>query len=959
MDSWRILLVEDDEDDYVLIRDLLGEFPGRRFTVAWRSTQDAGLEALLSSSFDACLVDFRLGAEDGLNLIRQARARGCQTPMILLTGHGALEIDLAAMEAGADDYLAKEELTAERLERALRYAIERWRARKEMARRDAVLEAIAMTAERLLATDSWEEALEAVLAVLGESTQADQVHLIRYGYKAGQLTASLIYDWAPENEPRLKDLVEYQEMPVAQLGFADWVETLRQGSIVCGPVSDLPENQQALLSQFDIQSIVQVPIVVRGDLWGALGLVDRSAPRVWSEMELEALETAARVLGAALLRQQAERALARSEARYRAIVEDQKELVCRWKPDGTLTFVNRAYSEFYGIHPQNLGDRTFWPHIYPADVPGLKAYIRNLAAGEGPGTVLHRAFHTDGSLRWLEWTDRPIYDETGQVVEFQSVGRDVTERMQREREREVILGVAAALRRALSSQEMAPILLEQVSKWLEAESTALALRDEETGESVTHLALGSWAEALTGTRLPPGEGVVGQTIARGEPVVVNDAASDPRVALPEALEGLRALACVPLVAEGEVLGALCVGRKTPLTEQEVGILVAIADMAASALRRAKLHEQTERRLQYLQALRSIDHAISTQMDLRMTLDILLQQVREKLGVDAADVLLSDQGSGALVFAAGAGFRARPTTGPLTSDQEPLLRRTLSERQALSIRDLRRLGPADTARQTLFAREDFVFYAAAPLVTRGQPKGVLEVFHRSAFNPDPEWHEFLQALGTQAAIALENATLLQELQRANEELQQAYEATLEGWVDALDLRDNETEGHTRRVTELTLRLARAMGMREPDLVHVRRGALLHDVGKMGVPDSILRKPGPLSDHEWDIMRRHPVLAHEWLSKIPYLRPALEIPLCHHEKWDGSGYPRGLKGEEIPLAARIFAVVDVWDALTSDRPYRPAWKEAAALAYLREQAGKHFDPQVVEVFLQLKERGELAV
>ncbi|MGQ9834321.1 MAG: HD-GYP domain-containing protein, partial [Candidatus Villigracilaceae bacterium] len=174
--------------------------------------------------------------------------------------------------------------------------------------------------------------------------------------------------------------------------------------------------------------------------------------------------------------------------------------------------------------------------------------------------------------------------------------------------------------------------------------------------------------------------------------------------------------------------------------------------------------------------------------------------------------------------------------------------------------------------------------------------------------------------------------------------------IEGWSEALDLRD-EDKGHTQRVTDLTLRLARQMRLSEAELVHVRRGALLHDIGKMGVPDSILRKPGPLDEEEQRIMRRHPLYAFELLSKIEPLRPALEIPDCHHEKWDGSGYPRGLKGEHIPLAARIFAIVDVWDALTSDRPYRQAWSKEDALDYIVSRSGKHFDPQVVQAFVAM--------
>lgn len=191
----------------------------------------------------------------------------------------------------------------------------------------------------------------------------------------------------------------------------------------------------------------------------------------------------------------------------------------------------------------------------------------------------------------------------------------------------------------------------------------------------------------------------------------------------------------------------------------------------------------------------------------------------------------------------------------------------------------------------------------------------------------------------------------EIRALNDDLLEAYDATLEGWTRALDLRDHGTEGHTQRVTEMTVRLARVMGIAEEELVHIRRGALLHDMGKVGVPDAILHKPGPLSDEEWAVMRRHPEFAQRMLVPIKFLQPALDIPYCHHEKWDGSGYPRGLKGEEIPRAARVFAVVDVWDALKSDRPYRESWSAERVREYLLNATGTHFDPEVVQAFLTL--------
>jgi putative nucleotidyltransferase with HDIG domain len=200
------------------------------------------------------------------------------------------------------------------------------------------------------------------------------------------------------------------------------------------------------------------------------------------------------------------------------------------------------------------------------------------------------------------------------------------------------------------------------------------------------------------------------------------------------------------------------------------------------------------------------------------------------------------------------------------------------------------------------------------------------------------------------IFIENRNQIERDRQA--ELRKAYDNTLEGWSRALEIRDKETEGHSQRVTRLTLLLARACGLRGEELEYIYRGALLHDIGKMAIPDSILTKKGPLDDEEWTVMRTHPKIAYDMLAEIPFLQPALVVPANHHERWNGEGYPSGLRGEEIPLPARIFAVVDVWDALLSDRPYRKAWTREQALQYLKDQSGQQFDPAIVARFLALE-------
>ncbi len=442
---------------------------------------------------------------------------------------------------------------------------------------------------------------------------------------------------------------------------------------------------------------------------------------------------------------------------------------------------------------------------------------------------------------------------------------------------------------------------------------------------------------------------------QGSPIVIPDmqnTADLPGRELCVELD-LRSSASAVMRRDSTLVGVLTVvtiSEVRHFNADDLDVLEGLANQAAQAITNARLFEGARRRLERIQSLHDIDTAIMSSLDVQVTLSIILEQVVNRLLVDAADILLLDPDMNTLEFAAGRGFRTTTPKHTRLRLGEGLAGHAALEKRIVHVADLS-VAETSLARSALFHREEFVSYYAVPLIVKGKTRGVLEIFHRSPCRPDEEWHQFLETLAVQTAIGIENAELFVSLQKANQNLIVAYDATIEGWSRALDLRDRETEGHTRRVTDMTLRLAREMGIDESEIVHIRRGALLHDIGKMGVPDSILLKPGPLTEEEWDIMRQHPQFAYDMLSPIRYLRPALDIPYFHHEKWDGSGYPHGLKGEEIPLPARIFAVVDVYDALTSERPYRPAWPKDKALAHIKSGRGTHFDPQVVDIFLQL--------
>lgn len=412
----------------------------------------------------------------------------------------------------------------------------------------------------------------------------------------------------------------------------------------------------------------------------------------------------------------------------------------------------------------------------------------------------------------------------------------------------------------------------------------------------------------------------------------------------------QSLVAVPLIAQEHKLGELFACRRNELSDQDLHLLETIADIAANAFYRASLDQKTEKQLRHLTSFHTIDQAISKRHNLEAILKIIVQEARSQLDVDALAIHLYDPHAQQLTFVAGDGFRTEFIKDTRLSMGEGVMGKAAKEKSTVYTPNVYR-ARTPLANTKLFLEEGFIAHHVSPLLIQDQLKGMLEAFQRKEFTPQQDWQNLFEAFAGQAAIAIDNAQLFEDIQRTNLQLSIAYDATLEGWAKALELRDRETWGHSNRVTELTLHIAAEMGIPNDQMIHIWRGVRLHDIGKMSIPDSILLKPGPLSEEEWEIMRRHPQYAYELLSPIEYLRPALDIPYCHHERWDGSGYPRRLKGEEIPLAARIFAVVDVFDALISDRPYRSAWEQKKALEYILERRGKQFDPAVVDVFLRI--------
>lgn len=625
----------------------------------------------------------------------------------------------------------------------------------------------------------------------------------------------------------------------------------------------------------------------------------------------------------ATLRKKAEEALRESENRFRNLVERLSQVIYTSElgANGVWSYASPQIEKLLGFTPQEWMSDLWSQQVHPDDLDKQNELEQQAHQRGEPFEGEYRIKTRDGKWIWVRDSGQILPPQGSDAPIVQGMLMDITERKQAEE--------ALNLSRAqlLANLENTPNVAVQ---WYDEQGRILYLNPA--------------SETLYGQK---SEEAFGKTL-------------DQIIHTPEEqAEFMRILAEIratgkaygPYEAQvhppgGGVSWVLATTFSLPMNEDRIGFVC--MDVDITRLKQAE--EQIQKQLSRLNALHTIDMAINSSMDMQITLDVLLNQALYQLNADAAALLLFNQPTQSLELAASRGFRANPLGRSPLRLSDGFAGKVINERRAVHIPNMMEAGRG-LKQITSLASEAFVEYYAVPLIAKGQIKGVLEVFQRSSTERSPEWLNFLEVLGGQAAIAIDNSQLVQSLHRSNMEIFAAYDATIEGWSRAMDLRDKETEGHTQRVTTMTVKLARAVGISEADIIHIQRGGLLHDMGKLGVPDNILLKAGSLTEEEWEIMRQHPTFALNMLAPIAYLKNAIDIPYCHHEKWDGTGYPRRLKGDQIPLAARIFAIADVWDALASDRPYRTAWSHEKVLAYIKEQSGKHFDPQVVEAFLKM--------
>ena len=919
----RILIVEDLPTDAELAeREIRKELKSCEFQCV--DTREDFLGALENFQPDLIISDYRMPRFDGLTALKLALEYSPLTPVIILTSAMNEDTAVLCMKTGATDYVIKEHL--KRLGQAVKHALDEKQLRLERQRAE---QALRESEER------FRSIYENTTIGLYRTTPAGQILMAN-------------------------------PAAVKMLGY-DSFEELAQLNIDAEKLNLTPRSEFRRLADRDGVVTGLESIWVKKD--GSTIFVRESAKTIYDE-------NGNVVFYDGFFEDITARKQMEEELHLTQFSVDRASIgIMRTGIDARILNVNEKLCQSLGYTKQELCKM----HVYDIDPSfPLDEWHKHRKRLQNQGSDVFETTHKrkDGTTFPVEITANYVeYGGSGYSFSFI---RDITERKKmmealqaseaswraRSDELESLFNLAARLRQSQNTNDMVQIILREIQQVVKSDAVAVAFHDKNHQNFRVVGGLGPLAPQI-GQVFRDDEGISGVVLRTQTTYITEDYAPDShRMADPKNLyfaNDTGPAACVPLRSENEFLGTIYASRRRgtnsePFTSEEERLLTAIGEMGGNTLRRARLFEDVQKHLRRTQALHDIQLAVTSSFDLQLTLNVVLEQCLIQLEVDAAAVLIFDPNLSQLKFAAGRGFRTSEIeNNRLLSSNSPIYQVAV-QRQTVFISNINETS--DQFKESLpTGNEDFIAYCGVPLITKGQIKGALEIFHRAQLSEDSEWLSFLETLAGQVAIAIDNLTMFTDLQQSNLQLSLAYDDTIQGLSRALELRDRETKGHSDRVTDLTTRLAQKMGINGVNLIHIRRGAMLHDIGKVGIPDTILLKPGKLTEEEWQVVRQHPQYAYNILSPIKYLQPALDIPYCHHEKWDGTGYPRNLKNEQIPLAARIFAVIDVWDALISERPYRKPWSGEDALTYIRDQTGKHFDPRVVEVFFEIIEGAEI--
>lgn len=650
-----------------------------------------------------------------------------------------------------------------------------------------------------------------------------------------------------------------------------------------------------------------------------------------------------------------EKNLSQSEAKLQSLFAAITDIIIVYDADGRYIEISPSSPIYHKIPWNEIVGKTVY-EILPSPVAKFihQRVLECLQVGHLEN--IEYSIGNNGNTDWFLSNAKQLTSNTVLWVSRQITRRKQNELELRQRlnELEAANQISRKLRSVETVQELSKLLLDETLATIGSENGAVWMYDPDK-QILRPIISSGWFHQLLPIDVTIDEGITGHVYKTGFPYISEDYKKDKLISavqfpfIPEGWGG----ASIPIISDQKVIGVLTVSVQLPrfIRDEDVKILNLISEIAGNAIHRSDLHQQTITQLQRLESLHKIDHAIISSNDQQELFSTIIAQVVESLTVDAADILLRNSATNQLEYKVGLGFKTNIVDQFSDCIGDGISKTAFIEKRIVKHEGITLLSQEPCEKVKFHNLEGFSAHYSIPLMGNNFPHGVLNVYFRKKIKIDQGWMDHFSTLASQVSIAINKLQSEKEIQNSQNDLEKAYTATLEGWSKALDLRDEDTEGHTERVVELVLRFAKYNDIPDEELVQIERGAILHDIGKMGVPDRILHKKEPLTAEDWKVIRKHPVYAYEMLLPITYLQPALDIPYCHHENWDGSGYPRGLKGKKIPLGARMFSLVDVFDALTSDRVYRKAWTKENALAHIKEQSGIKFDPDLVPKFLEM--------
>ena len=883
------------------------------------------------SPFDLIMIDLILPDGNGVDLLARLRGNQYTTPIIMMAGSSDEEIAIAALKSGANQYILKNGTYLDQISSTIQ---------KELSRS---LEEVKdqYRSIRLLYAERNPMDIDLTFRHLNRFAPYIRMDSVQSANEA----LSRIY---PLSADTAYDVIMLDYRLPGKNGL-ELLEELRSDKKFNLPVIIVTGqgDQETVLKAHQLGAIDYL-VKTPGYLFQLPVMIENAYHQAQLKQEHVALQ--------------------RSENLFRLLAENAGDMIYRIRigAEPGFEYISPAIITILGYSAEEMYENPelIFKIVHPDD----HHIFRSMLSGDEIDTIILRMYCKDGELVWVEERNVFLRDAEGNINAIEGIARDVTGQRQADAERRKLLEetkrrleelesvnqVLITSRSANTMEEILTKLLYETLTFLGLDSGIVWSLSPET-KSVRWCTTHGWLQKYENELGKNGDSYFQDVIYQGKAIQLRTL-PDKVLTLFLHSQHYKDIQSgglwFPIRANEVLIGAIfvVVPERTVLPDGDIQLLETLTNITGTAAHRIQLFEQTENQLKRLTALRVVDAAISSSLDLKVIFNVLIEHVISQLKIDAAAVLLFNPATKTLDFAAGSGFQVSNLTGTRVRISDSIAGLAVIEQRVIAIKN-----PKDhplLEKNKLYTDQGFTSFIAVPLISKGNVKGVLELYHTHPLPADIEWMNFLKTLSNQVAIALDNAELFDSLQRSNIELSMAYDATIVGWSRALELRDRETKGHSMRVTDMTIALARKMNISSEELIHIRRGALLHDIGKMGIPDGILNKPGPLTDEEWEIMRMHPVYAYNLLSPIEFLKPALDIPYSHHERFNGSGYPRGLKGKSIPLAGRIFAVIDVWDALGSDRPYRLAWPEEKVMQYILDERNIQFDPEVVSIFLELR-------